>query len=168
MIDLGRAARSNKSRAPATSRSGAGFGVRRNSKTKGQGDDDTATNGGRSGARHEAPRRKPCVPIGARRKPKACTTPATRRTPAASALSRTSRAASRTRSSRTRSRSCSISSIAARSARIRARATAPAFWCRSRTSFLRRRQSSLALSFPRPVNMRSATCFCRASRNGGR
>ena len=91
-----------------------------------------------------------------------------KRIPAASASSPTSRAASRTRSSRTRSRSSAISSIAARSVPIRAPATVPASWCRSRTSSSPSKPTSSASRCRRPANTRSASCSCRAIRIGGR
>ena len=83
---------------------------------------------------------------------------------AASASSPTSRAASRTRSSRTRSPSCSTSNIAARSAPTRAPATAPAFWCRSRTSSSSSEGGRARLQAAQPANTRSAICSCRAIR----
>ncbi len=70
--------------------------------------------------------------------------------PAASASSPTSRAASRTRSSRTACASSAISSTAARSAPTRAWATAPASWCRSRTSSSPRKAAELGFTLPEP------------------
>ena len=99
---------------------------------------------------------------------RACTIRRTRRIPAASASSPTSRTASRTSSSRTRSRSCAISSIAARSAPTRAPATAPASWCRCRTSSSPGRRPSSASTCRSRATTRSATCSCRAIPNGGR
>ena len=75
---------------------------------------------------------------------------ARKRIPAASASSPTSRARSRIRSSPTRSRFCAISNIAARSAPIRAPATAPASWCRSRTRFFARKAKELGFTLPAP------------------
>ena len=84
------------------------------------------------------------------RRPKVSTTPPRKRIPAASASSPTSRARSRIRSSPTRSTSSATSNIAARSAPIRAPATAPAFWCRSRTRFFARKAAELGFELPKP------------------
>ena len=65
-------------------------------------------------------------------------------------------------------RSCATSSIAARSAPTRAPATAPASWCRCRTSSSGARPPSSASRCPSPAITRSATCSCRTIRNGGR
>ena len=79
---------------------------------------------------------------------------ATSTMPAASASSPTSRAASRTRSSRTGWRSCATSSIAARSAPTRGPATAPACWCRSRTSSSPSKAAELGIALPRARPLR--------------
>ena len=102
------------------------------------------------------------------RRPRACTTPRSRRIPAASASSPTSRARSRIRSSPTRSAFSATSNIAARSAPIRAPATAPAFWCRFRTPSSRARPPRSASSCRSPANTPSARCSCRRRRRGAK
>ena len=84
------------------------------------------------------------------RRPKGFTILASKRIPAASASSPTSRARSRIRSSPTRSASSAISSIAARSAPIRAPATAPASWCRFRTPSSTRKAAEIGFQLPEP------------------
>ena len=79
-----------------------------------------------------------------------------------------SRAASRTRSSKTRSPSSAISSIAARSAPIRAPATAPASWCRSRTSSSPRKAAELGFKLPQPGEYAVGDLFMPRDTNGGR
>ena len=91
-----------------------------------------------------------------------------KRIPAASASSPTSRAASRTRSSRTRWRSSAISSIAARSAPIRAPATAPASWCRCRTSSSPSEADKLGFALPAPGQYAVGVLFMPRDETGGR
>ena len=99
----------------------------------------------------------------------ASTIPRSTRIPAASASSPTSRAASRTRSSQDAlHHPAATSSTAARSAPIRAPATAPASWCRSRTSSSRARRRSSASRCRSPANTASACCSCRATPSGAR
>ena len=84
-----------------------------------------------------------------------------KRIPAASASSPISRAGNRTRSSPTRSAFSAISNTAARSAPIRAPATAPASWCRFRTLSSSARRPRSASSCRRLATTPSARCSCR-------
>ena len=101
-------------------------------------------------ARARAPPWRECGCRACRRRA-AFTIPRSTRIPAASASLPTSRAARSHKTHRGRARDpAAISSIAARSAPIRAPATAPASWCKSRTSSSPRRQSGSASALPKP------------------
>ena len=89
--------------------------------------------------------------------------------PAASASSRTSRAASRTRSSKTGCAFSATSSIAARSAPIRAMVTPAGILVQIPHKFFAKKAAELGFkNYRRPASMRSAICSCRTIQTGDR